>query len=226
MRKEYVNPGNKSVDLIALASNKHQVQVRKQRKKPISEDAVKRVAKISKTAAAQSIAESINKRDMGITETKSVDHLYKETQNKLIETMNQIGLDAETVASKLKLAMDLALNTGKMVMGGKDGKTPTAVPDLRAYKDLLFLWGNWMRVGRPNATSIGHAQFNLFGNAGLDEASKQRVVGIVELLEAEVKRRGLPDVLPGDSEAKDPEALSGVVDAGQGEEEAAGSSPS
>lgn len=192
---------------------------KRSRKKPISETEVKKIEKINSTAAAQDIAESINKRDMGITETKTVDHLYKESQNTLIATMNKIGLDAETVASKLKLAMDLALKTGKYVMGPKGEQIP--IPDLRAYKDLLFLWGNWMRIGRPNATNIGHAQFNLFGNAGLDEASKQRVTGIIELLEAEVKRRGLPDVLSEHTETEGAEALPGVVEPGQGQEEAA-----
>lgn len=195
------------------------VRNKRTKKAPISKDNIKKVAKISNTVAAQSIAKSIVKRDAGITEIKSVDHLYKETQNLLIETMNKVGLDAESMAKKLKEAVDLSMRTGKTAYGGPDGRTLIEMPDLRALKDLLFLWGNWMRIGRPNATTIGHAQFNLFGNAGLDEASKQRVVGIVELLEAEVKRRGLPDILPGHTEAQDPPALSGMVDAGEGQEE-------
>lgn len=218
-------PKNGSVEFLGLATSKNQDKVRKQRKKPISEQAVKEVV-IGTSAIAKDVAESIGKRDAGITETQSVDHLYKEIQNKLITTMNAIGLDAESVARKLKHAMDLALKTGKTAMGGKDGRTLVEIPDLRAYKDLLFLWGNWTRIGRPNATNIGHAQFNLFGNAGLDEASKQRVIGVVELLEAEVKRRGLPDILPGDSEIKDAETLSGMVDASEGEEAAPGGGPS
>lgn len=219
-KKPPVRFKNKSVSYLSLATNQNNKASKKQRKKPISEEDIKKVQKIVSAPATQSIAESINKRDLGITETKTVDHLYKESQNMLIETMNKIGLDAQTVAGNLKMAMDLALKTGKYIMGPKGEQVP--IPDLRAYKDLLFLWGNWMRVGRPGATSIGHAQFNLFGNAGLDEASKQRVVGIVELLEAEVKRRGLPDILPGNIEVEDAETLPGMVEPGQGEASAPG----
>lgn len=167
----------------------------------------------------KSIEESIKKARHGNHEREPVDAAFKESQQLLIRTMNAIGLDAESVAIGLKTAMDLCFKTGKVAKGGKNGEELVEVPDLRAYKDLLFLWGNWTRVGRPSATNIGNAQFNLFGNTELDEASRQRVAGIIELLEAEAKRRGLPDIRQGSIEAQDATPLPGVVEPGSGEEE-------
>ena len=169
--------------------------------------------------ATESIETSIKKATYRRPETEHVDMAYKESQALLIETMNKIGLDAFSMAHKLKSAIELCFKTGKYAYGGGDGRTLVEVPDLKALKDLMFLWGSWMRVGRPSGTNIGNAHFNLFGNTGLDEASRQRVVGVIELLETEVKRRGFPDVCQGDSKAQDATPLPGVVEPSPGEEE-------
>jgi len=154
-----------------------------------------------------------------IREIKTADHAQQEANQILINTLNEIGLDAKSVAGKLKEAMDLAMTTGKVIKDPNDphGRKRVVVPDLRAFKDLLFLWGNWMRVGRPSG--IQKATFNLFGESGLDETQRQRVIGTLETIEAEIKRRGLPNVLQGSVEAENPETLSGMVESSEGEPE-------
>lgn len=150
-----------------------------------------------------------------VRETESVDHAQRMANAILVQTMNEIGLDARTVAGKLKTAMDLSMNTGKLIKDPMDpeGKRMIPVPDLRALKELLTLWGVWMKVGRTG----GIQQQNNFFGAGLDEADRRAVTGIVERIEAEVKRRRLTDVHEGTAEPQDAEALPRMGESGEDE---------
>lgn len=194
-----------------------------------AEEATKaiRVPEVTKARKVKKAMEAFGKqladvqKDQPIRESKTNSAAQEQARSILIDTMNEIGLDAKSMAGMLKQAIEMSLTTGRIIKDKNDpsGRTSITVPDLRSFQGLAFLWGNWMAIGRP---SVKTATFNLFGAAGerLSEDERKRVACALDRIETEVKRRGLPDILPGDIEAQDAQALPGVVDAG-GEGEAA-----
>lgn len=182
---------------------------------PALEQDAKDVKKAMKKNGAL-LGKAMKGEPLMIRQNESVDHAQRVANSILVHTLNEIGLDARSMALKLKTAIDLSLETGKVIKDPNDpsGKKSICIPDLKAFKDLAFLWGNWMKVGRVGGIQ---QQNNFFGPSGLDEAGRQRVAGLVERIEAEAQRRGLPGVHAVGPEPEDAQALPGVADAGDGE---------
>lgn len=133
----------------------------------------------------------------------------------LVDTLNDIGLDASAMANNLKKAMELALTRGKMTVLRSRTKVDFHYePDLDAYAKLLMIWDKWMKVGGKGGT-IGTANFNF----GFEPSERTRLEGLTKVLEEEIRKRGVSAVLPGNFEVKDAETLPGVVGSGATEAE-------
>lgn len=187
---------------------------RKQNQHAVPKPAANRGVKDIQKLAAKATDRLLTAEDMAAA--------LQETQSQLFNTMNAIGLDAKSVAISFKEALDQAMFTGKTAYDPTDPnrKRLIAVPDLKAFRDLLALWGLWMKVGKTNGPETNKNTLNILA-AGLSDPERRRVGSLVEVLEAEVKRRGLSDIRQGNPEPEDAPPLPGVVDVMPAEEEAA-----
>lgn len=152
-------------------------------------------------------------------EPKLADTKYAE----LCAALANENLTPTEMARRMREAMDNCLKGGKIV-NQKDPQTKqiysTMVPDMSSYCKFMELWGKWMRVERANGPT---AQIGInFGSGTLDETQRHRVESIMDVVESEVKRRGLPDVLSGGTEVEDAKTLPRVVGPSRGKEEASG----
>ena len=191
--------------------------------KPGSSPSAKVLDKAEEAArAAAAIAAGKSKREAmlreGLVPNESTEIILKRVQQRAIDAMEKEGLTAEALAIELKDAIRLAKTTGKVAkdMQGND----MIVPDLRSLKELLYLWGNWLRLGRPDGPKVQNNTLNVLGE-GLNDTERQRVAGLVDLLSKEAERRGLADVHSADSKAPKPKTLRGVVESSEDEPETA-----
>ena len=191
--------------------------------KPGASPSSKHIDKAEEAArAAAAIAAGKSKREAmlreGLVPNESTEIILKRVQQRAIDAMEKEGLTAENLAIELKDAIRLAKTTGKVAKDMQGNEM--VVPDLRSLKELLYLWGNWLRLGRPDGPKVQNNTLNVLGE-GLNDAERQRVAGLVDLLSKEAERRGLADVHRADSKAPKPKTLRGVVESSEDEPETA-----
>ena len=153
----------------------------------------------------------------------AVSTLSAQPEDKAVElrkTLDRHGLDHDSLARRLREAMDLCLTTGRTAW--KQNLTTkkmeqVVVPDLTAYGRLLELAGKWQGMEKPNGRAGGSGgalgngnvtQVGIKFGIGLDKVERQRLKRALTTVEGELERRRLPDVLPGDSPPQDADPLS------------------
>lgn len=126
---------------------------------------------------------------------------YVKELDEVLGALERRGLTSDEWAARFELGMRKAL----------------AKDNLLVFKEMLKMWLELIR-GKGNGPKFTGNTFNI----GLGEDERERVSKLLELFEAEAKRRGVSGVLPGGVEVTDAEALPGVVDVSSGEEEVVG----